>query len=245
MDMLQISNLSAFYGQAQALKDISLELGQGEIVTLIGANGAGKTTILSCIAGLLKNKTGIIHFDNKDIGNFEPESIVGLGISLVPEDRGLFGSLTVLENLNLGAYLRYKNTKKELIQADLANVFEMFPILKSRLKQTVATLSGGQQQMVAIGKALMAKPRILLLDEPSLGLAPLVIQEIFAVLKVLNQEGVTILLIEQNANLALKIAHRGYLIENGRIIIGATSKELLNHVQVKAAYLGKSSLTMG
>jgi branched-chain amino acid transport system ATP-binding protein len=239
--MLQISGLSASYGQAQALKDISLAINPGEIVTLIGANGAGKTTILSCIAGLLKEKKGAIIFDNKDISRLEPETIVGLGISLVPEGRGLFGPLTVLENLTLGAYLRFKHTKKALIKEDLERIFELFPILKLRLKQTVATLSGGQQQMLAIGKALMAKPRLLLLDEPSLGLAPLVIKEIFGVLEALNRNGVTIMLIEQNANLALKTAHRGYLMENGQISIQGTSDELRNNTMVKQAYLGRKN----
>jgi branched-chain amino acid transport system ATP-binding protein len=238
--MLKITGLNASYGQAQALKDISLEIRSGEIVTLIGANGAGKTTILSCITGLLKSKTGAINFNEKDLCKLEPEEIVGLGISLVPEDRGLFGSLTVLENLSLGAYLRFKREKKAIIREDLERVFQLFPILKSRLKQTVVTLSGGQQQMVAIGKALMASPRILLLDEPSLGLAPLVIKEIFTVIETLNQDGVTILLIEQNANLALKTAHRGYVIENGRISLQGTSAELLNHDAVKQAYLGRN-----
>jgi branched-chain amino acid transport system ATP-binding protein len=239
--MLQISGLSASYGQAQALKDISLAINPGEIVTLIGANGVGKTTILSCIAGLLKEKKGVIIFDNKDISKLEPETIVSLGISLVPEGRGLFGPLTVLENLTLGAYLRFKHTKKALIKEDLERIFELFPILKSRLKQTVATLSGGQQQMLAIGKALMAKPRLLLLDEPSLGLAPLVIKEIFGVIEALNRNGVTIMLIEQNANLALKAAHRGYLMENGQISIQGTSDELRNNTMVKQAYLGRKN----
>ncbi len=240
MGMLQINNLNAFYGQAQALKEISLEIKKGEIVTLIGANGAGKTTILSCIAGLLKNKTGLIRFEEQPIDKLSPEAVVKLGISLVPEDRGLFGPLTVLENLSLGAYLRYRKTKKPQIQTDLDKIFEWFPILKSRLKQTVSTLSGGQQQMVAIGKALMAKPKLLLLDEPSLGLAPLVIQEIFEVIRALNREGTTILLIEQNAHLALKAAHRGYLIENGRVVFSGASRELQGLEQVKEAYLGKN-----
>ncbi len=240
MGMLQINNLNAYYGQAQALKDIFLEIKKGEIVTLIGANGAGKTTILSCIAGLLKNKTGLIRFEEQPMDKLSPEAVVKLGISLVPEDRGLFGPLTVLENLSLGAYLRYYKTKKPQIQADLDKIFELFPILKSRLKQTVSTLSGGQQQMVAIGKALMAKPKLLLLDEPSLGLAPLVIQEIFEVIRALNREGTTILLIEQNAHLALKTAHRGYLIENGRVVHSGASRELQGLEQVKEAYLGKN-----
>ncbi len=238
--MLQINNLNAFYGQAQALKEISLEIKKGEIVTLIGANGAGKTTILSCIAGLLKNKSGLIRFEEQPIDKLSPEAVVKLGISLVPEDRGLFGPLTVLENLSLGAYLRYRQTKKPQMQADLEKIFELFPILKSRLKQTVSTLSGGQQQMVAIGKALMAKPKLLLLDEPSLGLAPLVIQEIFEVIRALNREGTTILLIEQNAHLALETAHRGYLIENGRVVFSDGSRELQGLEQVKEAYLGKN-----
>lgn len=238
--MLQINNLNAFYGQAQALKKISLEIKKGEIVTLIGANGAGKTTILSCVAGLLKNKSGLIRFEELPIDKFSPEAVVKLGISLVPEDRGLFGPLTVLENLSLGAYLRYRQTKKPQIQADLDKILNLFPILKSRLKQTVSTLSGGQQQMVAIGKALMAKPKLLLLDEPSLGLAPLVIQEIFEVIRALNREGTTILLIEQNAHLALETAHRGYLIENGRVVFSGGSRELQGLEQVKEAYLGKN-----
>lgn len=240
MGMLQINNLSAFYGQAQALKDIFLEVKQGEIVTLIGSNGAGKSTILSCIAGLLKNKTGNICFNEENVDKLSPEAVVNLGISLVPEDRGLFGPLTVLENLSLGAYLRYHKTQKSQIRADMDKVFDLFPILKSRLRQTVSTLSGGQQQMVAIGKALMAKPKLLLLDEPSLGLAPLVIQEIFEVIRTLNHEGTTILLIEQNAHLALKTAHRGYLIENGRVVFGGSSQELQGLKQVKEAYLGRT-----
>ncbi len=240
MGMLQINNLNAFYGQAQALKEISLEIKKGEIVTLIGANGAGKTTILSCIAGLLKNKSGLIRFEEQSIDKLSPEAAVKLGISLVPEDRGLFGPLTVLENLSLGAYLRYRKTPKSRIQSDLDKIFEWFPILKTRLKQTVSTLSGGQQQMVAIGKALMAKPKLLLLDEPSLGLAPLVIQEIFEVIRALNREGTTILLIEQNAHLALETAHRGYLIENGRVVFSGGSRQLQGLEQVKEAYLGKN-----
>lgn len=237
--MLRINNLNASYGQAQVLKNVSLEVHPGEIVTLIGANGAGKTTILACLTGLLKSWTGDIMFHERAIAKLEPEQIVGLGVAMVPENRGLFGPLTVLENLMLGAYLRYHHEKKGIIKEDLERVFELFPILKSRLKQPVATLSGGQQQMVAIGKALMVKPRILLLDEPSLGLAPLVIREIFKVIETLNQDGVTVLLIEQNANLALKTAHRGYVIENGQILINGTSQELLSHSKVREAYLGK------
>ncbi len=236
--MLKINNINAFYGQAQALKDISLEVNQGEIVTLIGANGAGKTTILACITGLLKSWHGRIDFRDQDLSKKEPEEIVKMGVILVPEDRGLFGPLSVAENLTLGAYLRIKKEKKQ-VKEDFNRVLDLFPILKTRLKQPVATLSGGQQQMVAVGRAFMAKPQILLLDEPSLGLAPLVIREIFKVLETLNQDGVTILLIEQNANLALHTAHRGYVVENGHISIQGTSQELLNHSLIKQAYLGR------
>lgn len=238
--MLRVNNLNASYGPVQVLKEISFEVAAGEIVTLIGPNGAGKTTILSSIIGLLKSWNGKITFAGKDLFSPEPEEIVGLGIAMVPEDRGLFGPLTVLENLMLGAYLRLKNTKVSEIKNDLERVYELFPILKERLKQPVETLSGGQQQMVAIGRALMVKPKLLLLDEPSLGLAPLVIKEIFKVISTLNQEGVTVLLVEQNANLALNTAHRGYVIENGRIFLEGTCQDLLSHGEVKQAYLGRN-----
>ncbi len=243
--MLEIGNLNAGYGQVEVLKGIDLEVREGEIVTLIGPNGAGKTTLLLGIMGFLNGLRGKILFRGQDILHAETEAIVGMGISMVPEDRGLFGPLSVSENLMLGAYLRLQGKGKSKedkakIQADLEEVFNLFPILKSRLKQPVGTLSGGQQQMVAIGRAFMSKPRLLLLDEPSLGLAPLVIKEIFKAVTVLNQNGVTVLLVEQNANLALKLAHRGYVIENGRIVLTGTSAELLNHQEVKQAYLGKS-----
>jgi branched-chain amino acid transport system ATP-binding protein len=242
--MLEISELHAGYGQVQVLKGIGLEVRAGEIVTLIGPNGAGKTTLLLSIMGFLKGMQGKMSFAGENILNVEPERTVGLGLSMVPEDRGLFPPLTVGENLLLGAYLRLTGKGKskaarELVNADMEQVFELFPILKSRLKQPVGTLSGGQQQMVAIGRAFMAKPRLLLLDEPSLGLAPLVIKEIFKAISALNQNGVTILLVEQNANLALKLANRGYVIENGRIQISGSAAELLNHPEVKQAYLGR------
>jgi branched-chain amino acid transport system ATP-binding protein len=238
--MLKVGNLNASYGQAQAIKGLSFKVSPGEIVTLIGPNGAGKTTTLSCIVGLLKSWSGKVTFDGKDLSALEPEEIVGLGIAMVPEDRGLFGPLTVMENLMLGAYLRLRKSKKSEIKAELDKVFTLFPILEERVKQPVETLSGGQQQMVAIGRALMIKPRLLLLDEPSLGLAPLVIREIFKVVKTLNQDGVTVLLVEQNANLALNTAHRGYVIENGQVCLEGASRDLLSQQEVKQAYLGKN-----
>lgn len=241
--MFQVADLTAAYGEAEVLRNISFNIRQGEIVTLIGPNGAGKSTILACILGLLKSWKGKITFDGKDLSLLEPEKIVNMGIAMVPEDRGLFPPLTVMENLLLGAYLRLKNRRnsgknRQEVKADLEKIFELFPVLKTRLNQQVGTLSGGQQQMVAIGKALMAKPRLLFLDEPSLGLAPLVIREIFNVIETLNQNGVTILLIEQNANLALKTAHRGYVLENGRISLHGATADLLNHDDIKKAYLG-------
>lgn len=243
--MLEVRDLYAGYGQVEVLKGINLEVSTGEIVTLIGPNGAGKTTLLLSIMGFLTNLRGKISFADHNIINLESEVIVGLGVSMVPEDRGLFGPLSVSENLMLGAYLRLKakiksRESKIEVKADLEKVLELFPILKTRLKQSVGTLSGGQQQMVAIGRAFMTKPRLLLLDQPSLGLAPLVIKEIFKAVSVLNQTGVTVLLVEQNANLALKLAHRGYVIENGQIHLTGTSTELLTHPEIKQAYLGRN-----
>ena len=237
--MLTVNSLSASYGQAEVLKELSFEVRPGEIVTLIGANGAGKTTALSCLMGLLNSCSGKVEFAGKDLTPLKTEEIVRLGMVMVPEDRGLFGPLSVAENLILGAFLRFRSEKKMAIKADLDQVFDLFPILKDRLKQPVLTLSGGQQQMVAIGKALMAKPKLLIMDEPSLGLAPLVIKEIFKVIQTLNQTGVTILLVEQNANLALSIANRGYVLETGYLKLQGTAKELLNHPEIKQAYLGK------
>ena len=237
--MLRATNLNAAYEQVQVLKGLSFEVQSGEIVTLIGSNGAGKSTTLSCLMGFLKSWTGKVSFKGKELQNLEPDEIVRLGIAMVPEDRGLFGPLTVRENLMLGAYFRFKKEKKAEVKIDLEKVYELFPVLKERAQQPVETLSGGQQQMVAIGRALMAKPRLLLLDEPSLGLAPLVIKEIYKVIKTLNEAGVTILLVEQNANLALNIAHRGYVQENGAISISGTAAELLNHPEIKQAYLGR------
>lgn len=236
--MLEIIDLYAAYDRVEVLKGVSFTVREGELVTLIGANGAGKSTILSAVMGLIPGVKGQGRFDGKDLLGKGTEEIVGMGLSMVPEDRGLFPPLTVLENLMLGAYLRLRKEKKAAIRADLEMIYELFPILKSRLKQPVGTLSGGQQQMVAIGRALMAKPKLLLLDEPSLGLAPLVVREIFKAVATLNQSGVTILLVEQNANLALKIAHRGYVVENGRIVLEGTAVELLTQEEVRKAYLG-------
>jgi branched-chain amino acid transport system ATP-binding protein len=238
--MLRIANLSASYDQVRVLHDVSLEVKEGEIVTLIGANGAGKTTTLSCIMGLLPGWSGMIEFDGCLLNSLEPERIVRLGLAMVPEDRGLFGPLTVQENLMLGAYFRLRRDRS-LLKNDLNQVFELFPILRERVKQPVATLSGGQQQMVAIGRALMAKPRLLLLDEPSLGLAPLVIREIYRVIQALNQNGVTILLVEQNAHLALNISHRGYVMENGAIVLQGSAAKLADLPEVRQAYLGKAA----
>ncbi|MCL6589945.1 MAG: ABC transporter ATP-binding protein [Firmicutes bacterium] len=242
--MLQVMNLDAAYGQAQVLKGLSFEVKAGEIVTLIGPNGAGKTTILSSIMGFIRNIRGKILFEGKDIAGLETEAIVNLGVGMAPETRGLFPPLTVMENLMLGAYLRLQKgpskSVKAAIKADLDLVFSLFPILESRLRQPVGTLSGGQQQMAAISRALMSRPKLLLLDEPSLGLAPLVIREIFKVIETLNKSGMSILLIEQNANLALKTAHRGYVIENGRICLEGGAAELRNHDQIKQAYLGRN-----
>ena len=243
--MLEITKLNAAYGPVQVLKGIDLAVRAGEIVTLIGPNGAGKTTLLLSIMGFLKSLQGTITLAGQNILNREPEELVNLGVSMVPEDRGLFPPLSVQENLILGAYPRLTGRKKSKtvkteVNADLERILALFPILNSRLRQPVGTLSGGQQQMVAIGRAFMTKPRLLLLDEPSLGLAPLVIKEIFKAIAVLNQNGVTILLVEQNANLALQLANRGYVMENGQIRITGSAAELLDHPAVKQAYLGRS-----
>ncbi len=239
--MIKIRNLIAAYGQLKVLHELSFEVNPGEIVTLIGPNGAGKSTILLSIMGMLGNASGAVLFEGDNLLKLPTDRIVSRGVALVPENRGLFAPMTVRENLMLGAYLRLKKGRKPAVFDDLDMVLQLFPILKDRLEQPAGTMSGGQQQMVAIGKALMASPRLLLLDEPSLGLAPLVIKEIFKVVESLNRSGVTILLIEQNANLALKIAQRGYVVENGRISFSGTAAELMSHADVKQAYLGKST----
>ncbi|QDR83062.1 High-affinity branched-chain amino acid transport ATP-binding protein LivF [Sporomusa termitida] len=235
MAMLKIDNINVYYGAIHALKGISVEVNQGEIVTLIGANGAGKSTTLRTISGLLKPKTGQISFEGQNIAGIPAQNIVKMGISQVPEGRRVFAHMSVLENLELGAYLR-SDTKE--IKADMDNVFARFPRLGERRSQLSGTLSGGEQQMLAMGRALMSRPRILLLDEPSMGLAPLLVKEIFSIIKDINQTGTTILLVEQNAHMALSIAHKAYVLETGRIILSGDAKELAASEEIRKAYLG-------
>jgi len=233
--MLKIENINVYYGVIHALKDISVEVKQGEIVTLIGANGAGKSTILRTISGLLKTKTGHINFEGKNIADMKAQDIVKLSISQVPEGRRVFSNMTVLENLELGAYIR-KDTAG--IQQDIEKIFDRFPQLTKRRSQLAGTLSGGEQQMLAMGRALMSRPRLLLLDEPSMGLAPLLVREIFSIIKEINATGTTVLLVEQNAHMALSIAHRAYVLETGRITLSGDAKELAASEDVRKAYLG-------
>jgi len=233
--VLQVKEIDVYYGAIHALKKLSLEVEQGSIVTLIGANGAGKTTTLKSISGLLRPKTGSIVFKGTDINKVAPEKIVGLGISQVPEGRRVFSTMTVMENLEMGAYLR---RDKKGMADDMENVFTRFPRLKERRKQLAGTLSGGEQQMLAIGRALMARPQLMLMDEPSMGLAPLLVKEIFSIVKDINERGTTILLVEQNANMALSIADKAYVIETGEIVLQGSAQELMNSPEVKKAYLG-------
>jgi branched-chain amino acid transport system ATP-binding protein len=234
--MLELRNVETFYGNIMALKGINLSVNEGEIITLIGANGAGKSTTLMTICGIVPPRRGEILFLGKPIHRVEPHEIVALGVSQVPEGRRIFPLLTVTENLAMGAFLRNDGGE---IARDMEYIFSLFPILKERRHQPGGTLSGGEQQMLAISRALMARPRLLLLDEPSLGLAPLVFQLIFQMIPKINREnGTTILLVEQNANMALKIAHRGYVLENGRITLEGAAESLLNNEDVKRAYLG-------
>ncbi|MDF2987820.1 MAG: livF [Eubacterium sp.] len=233
--MLEIKNLDVHFGVIHALKDISLTVNQGEIVTLIGANGAGKTTTLRTISGLKKPTNGSILFEGRDITSISPQDRVKMGICQVPEGRRVFSTMTVLENLELGAYLR---RDKAQIAKDLNMVYERFPILANRKKQAAGTLSGGEQQMLAMGRALMSKPKMLFLDEPSMGLAPLFVKEIFDIIKSINQAGTTILLVEQNASMALQIAHRAYVMETGSIVLSGTGTELMQSDEIRKAYLG-------
>lgn len=234
--MLELRNVATFYGNIQALKNVSISIGTGDIVTLIGANGAGKSTTLMSICGITPPRSGSIVFEGTDITADEPNAIVERGISQVPEGRRIFPYLTVQENLDMGALLR---SNKSEIRRDLDYVYELFPILKERRNQSGGTLSGGEQQMLAISRALMARPRLLLLDEPSLGLAPLFVQTIFDIIGQINREnGTTIFLVEQNANMALKVAHRGYVMETGRITLADTAQNLLANEDVRKAYLG-------
>lgn len=233
--MLKLKNIDLYYEGIHALKDLSLEVKKGEIVTLIGANGAGKTSTLRAISGLQPYKNGTILYNDKDIKKIPVNKIVSLGLSHVPEGRKIFANLTVYENLLLGAYLR-KDTKE--IQKDLEDVFLKFPRLKERKKQLAGTLSGGEQQMLAIGRALMNRPDMLILDEPSMGLAPIIVKEIFNIIGEINKSGTTILLVEQNANMALSIANRAYVLENGHITLSGDAKEISSNEAVKNAYLG-------
>lgn len=232
--MLKVEDLSVHYGVIQAVRNVNFHVEQGEIVSLIGANGAGKTTILRTISGLNRPSNGTITFEEKQIQKIMPQKIVASGLCQVPEGRHVFSGLTVQENLEMGAFLRKDgNLKKEY-----EKVFERFPILKERKHQDASTLSGGEQQMLAMGRALMSKPKLLLLDEPSMGLAPIFIQEIFNIIKEINKQGTTVLLIEQNAKMALSIADRGYVLETGEVVLSGPGKELLESEEVKKAYLG-------
>ena len=238
--MLKIKNINAYYGKVHALKNVSLHLNRGEIVTLIGANGAGKTTLLNTLSGLIPTASGEIALEGKNIAGHSADRVVSLGLSQVPEGRQVFNPLTVEENLELGAYLRYRaGGQKSEIAQDMEHMYQMFPRLKERRRQAAGTLSGGEQQMLAIGRALMARPKLLLLDEPSMGLAPLVVQDIFKVIEKLREEGTTILLVEQNARAALKVADRGYVLETGKVILEGIASELLENKDVQRAYLGR------
>jgi len=235
MPVLEVEGLHVFYGAIHAIKGISFKVEKGQVVTLIGANGAGKTTTLSTIAGLVKPKRGRILFDGKDIQNLPPHQINRMGVCLVPEGRRIFPNLTVMENLMMGAFNR---KDKDGIKQDLEWVFTLFPRLAERKNQLGGTLSGGEQQMLAISRALMSRPKVLMMDEPSLGLAPILVEEVFEIIKKLNSEGMTILLVEQNAVGALNISHYGYVLETGNIVLEGLSKDLLKNEQVKKAYLG-------
>ncbi|MBR3252448.1 MAG: ABC transporter ATP-binding protein [Erysipelotrichaceae bacterium] len=233
--MLKVNDLVVRYGVIEAIKGISFEVNDGEIVTLIGANGAGKTTTMHTISGLLKPYSGTVELDGKDISKIAAHKIVEMGVAQCPERRRIFASQSVEDNLILGAYTR---SDKEEIQNDLRNVYKLFPRLEERRKQLGGTLSGGEQQMLAMGRALMSKPKIMLLDEPSMGLSPLLVKEIFSIIKEINENGTSILLVEQNAKMALSIAKRAYVIETGRIVMSGTGEEVLNSEDIRKAYLG-------
>ncbi|WP_338489899.1 ABC transporter ATP-binding protein [Ruoffia tabacinasalis] len=233
--MLKVNNLQVNYGMINAVRNVSFEVNEGEIVTLIGANGAGKSTILRTISGLVKAAGGSVEYEGKNLERYSPKKIVEAGISQVPEGRHVFKGLSVKENLELGAFLR---KDKDQIEEDLQNVYKRFPVLSERLKQDASTLSGGEQQMLAMGRALMSKPRLLLLDEPSMGLAPIFIKEIFSIIESIQKQGTTVLLIEQNAKMALQIATRGYVLETGKVVLSGSGEELLASDEVQKAYLG-------
>ena len=234
-NILEIKDLNVSYGGIKAVKDISFVVPKGEVVTLIGANGAGKSSTLRSIVGLVKPESGSIQFNGQELSGMPTAQIVAKGITLVPEGRRVFPDMTVLENLKIGAYMR-----KDSLEEDLKWVHDLFPRLKERSWQLAGTLSGGEQQMLAIGRALMSKPDLIMMDEPSLGLAPLIVKGVFDIIREINQQGVTILLVEQNANMALQVANLGYVMETGRITLTGTGAELLENEEVKAAYLGKA-----
>lgn len=235
MAMLEIKDLHVHYGVIEALKGISLEVNEGEIVALIGANGAGKTTMMQSISGIVKKSGGEINFLNESIMKANPKHIVEMGLTQVPEGRRIFTGMSVYENLMMGAFLR---KDKDGIKRDYEKVCEQFPILKERMNQDASTLSGGEQQMLAMGRALMAKPKLLLLDEPSMGLAPILVKEIFNIIEEINKSGTTVLLVEQNAKMALSIAHHAYVLETGKVVMSGTGEELAKSPDVQKAYLG-------
>ncbi len=234
--LLSVNNISSSYGPVKVLSQLSIEVNEGELVALVGANGAGKTTLLHCISGLTAINNGCIHFEANDISKLRADQIVKLSISQSPEGRQVFSPLSVEDNLLLGAYTLNKSKQQRL--QGVANIYQLFPVLEEKKDQPAGNLSGGQQQMLAIGRSLMAKPRLLLLDEPSMGLAPLLVAEIFNVIKKLNEQGTTILLVEQNAKMALSIAHRAYVIENGKVVMSGKADDLLNNEAIQKAYLG-------
>ncbi len=233
-EILKVDDIQVFYGSIHAIKGVSFSVSEGEVVTLIGANGAGKSTILNTVARLLPTKNGSVEFMGENLARIPAHKIVSKGLALVPEGRRIFQQMSVLENLEMGAYTQ----KKEGIQADLDMVFELFPRLKERIKQVAGTLSGGEQQMLAMGRAMMSHPKVLMLDEPSMGLAPILVEQIFDIIVNLNKAGTTILLVEQNAQMALSVAHRGYVLETGKIVSTGAGKELLASDAIKKAYLG-------
>ncbi len=237
--MLRIKNLESGYGRLKVLKKVTMHIGAGEIVTIIGANGAGKTSLLRTVSGLIRVRSGEILFDMRDVGNLPPEKIVFRGCSLVPEGRQLFGPMTVRENILLGAYPRFRKKDGDGVRDDIERIYAIFPRLRERERQLAGTLSGGEQQMLAIARALMARPKLIMMDEPSMGLAPLVIKDIFSIITRLREEGNTVLLVEQNAKAALAIADRGYVLETGRIIMEGTAEDLLSNRDVQRAYLGR------
>ncbi len=237
--MLRIKNVESGYGRLRVLKKVTMHIRAGEIVTIIGANGAGKTSLLKTVSGLLRARSGEIVFDLQDIGKLPPEKIVFRGCSLVPEGRQVFAPMTVRENILLGAYPQYRRRGGDGVRGDLERVYAVFPRLKERERQLAGTLSGGEQQMLAIARALMARPKLIMMDEPSMGLAPLVMKDIFSIVRRLREDGNTVLLVEQNAKAALGIADRGYVLETGRIIMEGTAEDLLSNREVQRAYLGR------